>query len=113
MPVDVERRSRLYADSCSDALAVLDVDQRSGLAAQEAARRLAVYGRNKLERLKRASVLSLLLDQLRSVIVWLLGGAVVLSLLVGDGPEAIAIIVVLVINTAIGFFTSLNAVRSM
>ncbi len=113
MRVEAKTRSGLFAESCADALAVLDADQRSGLTAQDAARRLTVYGENKLERVKQISVLSLLIDQLRSMIVWLLCAAVVLSLLVGDVAEAIAIIVVLVINTAIGFFTSWNAIRSI
>ncbi|KUJ77219.1 ATPase [Ruegeria profundi] len=57
--------------------------------------------------------MTLLLDQFRSVIVWLLTAAAVLSLMVSDYPEAIAIFCVLAINTAIGFFTSWNALRSM
>lgn len=113
MRVETEKRVRLFAASDADALAVLEVDPKFGLSAQDAARRQTEYGLNKLERVKRISVLSLLMDQLRSVIVWLLGAAVVLSLLVGDVPEAVAIIVVLVINTMIGFFTSWNAIRSM
>ncbi|NNE51734.1 MAG: cation-transporting P-type ATPase [Sulfitobacter sp.] len=113
MRVEAEIRGKLYADDCAGSLAVLATDQLLGLTSHEAARRLEEYGENKLERVKRLSLLSLLIDQLRSVIVWLLGAAVVLSVLVGEYPEAIAIIVVLVINTAIGFFTSWNAIRSM
>lgn len=113
MPIDKEQRSGLYAASAADALALLEVDPRVGLTSQAADARLSVYGENRLDRVDRVSWFALLLDQLRSVIVWLLGAAVVLSLLVGDIPEAIAIVVVLLINTAIGFFTSWNAVRSM
>lgn len=113
MRIDAGQRSRLFFESRAHALEVLATDRDVGLTADEADRRLSIYGENKLERVKRVSVLSLLADQLRSVIVWLLGAAVVLSLLVGDVPEAIAIIVVLVINTMIGFFTSWNAIRSM
>lgn len=113
MRIDAKQRTGLFAQSRAAALAVLKTDPQSGLSTQDAEKRLSEYGENKLERVKRISVLSLLVDQLRSVIVWLLGAAVVLSLLVGDVPEAIAIIIVLVINTMIGFFTSWNAIRSM
>jgi len=113
MRIEEKRRTTLFAEGRDDALALLKTDPQSGLSAQDAAHRLTEYGPNKLERVKRISVLSLFLDQLRSVIVWLLAAAVVLSLLVGDVPEAIAVIVVLVINTMIGFFTSWNAIRSM
>ena len=46
-------------------------------------------------------------------IVGLLAAAAALSLMFGDWPEVIAILVVLVLNSAIGFVTELRAQRSM
>ncbi|MHA6261821.1 cation-translocating P-type ATPase [Arenibacterium sp. CAU 1754] len=107
------KRSALHAQSPLDSAAILSVDPVTGLSASEAARRKRIYGANRLERQKRRSLFSLLGDQVRSVIVWLLAAAAGLSAFVGDLPEAIAILCVLLINTALGFFTSWNAVRSM
>jgi hypothetical protein len=45
----------------------------------------------------------LALDQFRSVVVLLLLGASVVAALLGDALEAIAILVALVLNAAIGF----------
>lgn len=101
MPVDAAERSRLYARSRYKFLRLLDVDPATGLTSGEATERSGIYGVNQLTRQKRRSTLSLLTDQFRRVIFWLLSAAILLSLFVDDVPEAVAIIVVLVINTAI------------
>jgi Ca2+-transporting ATPase len=72
----------------------------SGLSAEEAARRLAQYGPNELKPPTPASILSILIDQVTSVVVWLLAVAALISWLLGDRIEAAAIAGVLVINTA-------------
>ncbi|WP_170608744.1 cation-translocating P-type ATPase [Ruegeria arenilitoris] len=113
MNLDPRTRGQVHAQDSAGALALLEVDLERGLSAEEAARRQKIYGENQLERAKRTTVLTLLLDQFRSVIVWLLTAAAVLSMMVSDYPEAIAIFCVLAINTAIGFFTSWKALRSM
>lgn len=113
MFADLDNRSRLYADTLSEALRKLDVDADTGLTLHQAVDRQRHYGRNVLTRKARRSWMSLLSDQFRSVIVWLLGAAAAVSVLTGDMAEAFAILCVLVINTAIGFTTSLNAIRSM
>jgi Ca2+-transporting ATPase len=79
----------------------------------EASERLAQYGPNQLRAPERASVLSILIAQLRSVIVALLGAAFVVSLMFGDRAEALAIAAVIVINTVIGLVTELRARRAM
>lgn len=110
---DIQDRSRLYSLSGREALAILDVDPDKGLNTAQVARRRKIYGPNLIARKKGRAVLLILADQFRSVIVWLLGAAAVLSVAVGEYPEALAIFFVLLINTAIGFFTSWRAIRSM
>jgi len=75
--------------------------------------RLARYGRNQLEPHRRRSVLSILAHQFASAIVALLAAAAVLSLAFSDWHEALAIVVVLLLNALIGFTTELKAERSM
>ncbi|MCA1297316.1 cation-translocating P-type ATPase [Stappia indica] len=113
MVADLESRSTVHADPPEEVLRKLGADADLGLSAGEAQARQRHYGKNAIARAARRGWLSLLLDQFRSVIVWLLAGAAAVSILSGDLAEAIAILSVLVINTAIGFTTSLNAIRSM
>jgi Ca2+-transporting ATPase len=91
----------------------LGVDPQRGLTAAEARRRLAKQEPNLLRTVGRRSPWAILLDQLKSVIVALLGSACLLSAFLGDWLEAAAIAAVLVVNTLIGFVTELRAVRSM
>jgi Ca2+-transporting ATPase len=84
-----------------------------GLSQEEAAGRLRRDGPNALARVPSAAALEILLTQLKSVVVALLGGAVVISVVTGDVIEALAIGVVLVINTAVGFVTELRARRAI
>ncbi len=91
----------------------LAVAPETGLSQAEARRRLVIHGPNRLRRQKPRSAVAILLHQFRSVIVWLLAVAALVSLILGDFAEASAIAVVLVLNSAIGFFTELRAARSM
>ena len=79
----------------------------------EAHERLQRDGPNALAPPEHTSVLSILVGQLKSVIVLLLAGAVAISLAFGDRAEALAIAAVLVVNTIIGMVTELRARRAM
>jgi len=111
-----ENRAHDGASHAQPAAAVLEalaVAPSDGLTDAEAARRRASYGPNLLRRTRRRGVLRILSDQFRSIIVWLLAGAAVLSFLFGELNETLAIIAVIVINAALGFGTELKALRSM
>ena len=85
----------------------------TGLTDTEARRRLARVGPNLIATKKRAGALTLLLHQLASPVVYLLAAACALSLYFGDWQEATAVFAVLVVNTGLGFFTELQAARSV
>lgn len=85
----------------------------AGLTDAEARQRRARFGANVIATTERAGRLSLLLHQLASPVVYLLAAAGGLSLYFGDWQEAAAVIAVLAINTGLGFFTELRAVRSV
>lgn len=111
MPKDGSENA--FAKDVGAVAEALGTDPSSGLAPDEVARRLKEYGPNRLRRQKRKSLLTILQHQFASVIVWLLTAAAVLSFVLGDLADGIAIVGVLVINGAIGFFTELRAARSM
>ena len=102
-----------WSRTADDVLDAVDVEPELGLSSSEALRRLAVYGDNSLSAGKARSAAGILVDQLRSLVVLLLLAAAALSLLWGDVAESIAIVIVVVLNTMIGFSTELKAVRSM
>lgn len=85
----------------------------TGLSHRQAARRLALFGPNALKTRKPVGTFRLVANQLESPVVALLAAAALLAFLFGEWKEAAAIVVVLVINTIIGFVTELRAVRSM
>ena len=105
--------SLAYALPAATVLDQQHVTVTAGLSAPEAAARLGRYGPNTLLTHPEPTALAILIDQFRSPVVWLLGAAAGVAALFGEWTEAIAILAVLVINTAIGFVTELRAVRSM
>ncbi len=91
----------------------LDVAASRGLSEDEARSRRAVFGANQLREAPSQPFWEILGRQLRSLITALLAAAAAIAFVFGDTHEATAIAVVIVINTSIGFFTELRAVRSM
>jgi P-type Ca2+ transporter type 2C len=84
------------------ALAVLQTDPAAGLAADEASRRRAAAGPNELEEKRRPSFLSLLFDQFKDFLVLILVAAAVVSIALGQWVDAGAIILIVILNAAIG-----------
>ena len=84
-----------------------------GVSEGEARRRLAEYGPNLLSPPVPEPWQRILLAQFRSVVVVLLVAVFALAMLVGDFLEAAAIGAVLLVNTGVGFFTEVRAIRAM
>jgi Ca2+-transporting ATPase len=93
-------------------LQALQVGLAEGLTVDEATARRERFGPNMLTEFRTTSWLTILWRQLRSFVVYLLMGGATLSFALGDHLEGFAIVVVIVINTLIGFVTELRAVRS-
>jgi Ca2+-transporting ATPase len=88
-------------------------DAKKGLTSDEAAQRLAKHGPNVLAQALQRSTMSILIAQFRSLIVALLVIAMVIAFAMGDSLEAFAILIVIVINAAIGFFTEWKAEQAL
>jgi Ca2+-transporting ATPase len=91
----------------------LESDARLGLTAEEAGRRLRLYGPNAPERQRRPPYLRLLLDQLVDPLVLLLVAAAAVSAAIGDANEGIAIAAILLLNGALGFWQEVGAERAI
>ena len=91
----------------------LDVEREKGLDRQQAERRLKEYGANLLRKHKQKSIWLILVEQFKSLIIGLLAVASLVAFWFGEWIEGWAILVVILINALIGFFTELRAIRSM
>ena len=97
----------------AEAFERLQADAAMGLTQAEAARRLAQYGPNTLAQAHQRSTLAIFLAQFRSLIVALLVAATVIAFAMGENIEAVAILVVIVLNAGIGFFTEWKAEQAL
>lgn len=102
-----------WAERADGVVTSLETSVQDGLSAGQVKNRRARFGKNVLRQIKPKSGWAILLDQLKSLIVALLVVAAVLSFAFGDWVEGLAIVVVILINTVIGFVTEIRAVRSM
>lgn len=89
------------------------VRQELGLTPDEVNRRRKQFGRNALREESSVSVIAILAGQFKSVIMVLLAAAAILSFVFSQWVDGTAIVVAMIINAAIGFFTELRAVRAM
>jgi Ca2+-transporting ATPase len=85
----------------------------NGLSAPEAARRLAANGPNELKEARPISPLQILFGQFQNLIVWILIGAGLVSGLLGEVVDCIAILAIVVLNAVIGFCHEFNAEKSI
>lgn len=102
-----------YALPLAEVIQRLGTDIEMGLTQAEAARRLAQYGPNTLAQAHQRSTLSILVAQFRSLIVALLVVATAIAFAMGDIIEALSILVVIVINAVIGFWTEWKAEQAL
>lgn len=94
------------------ALAMLG-SSRAGLSQEVAARRLAEHGPNELRQAEAIRPLALLLAQFKSLIVWILVAAALVSGILGEWADCIAILAIVVVNGLIGFYQEYGAERSL
>ncbi len=84
-----------------------------GLSTEEAQQRVQQYGPNALREAKPIHPLAILLGQFNSLVIWLLIGAGVVSGLLGEWIDSIAILTIVVLNAIIGFFQEYKAERAI
>jgi len=85
------------------------VNSAAGLSATEAKRLLSEHGLNEIEREKSRPAWLLFAEQFKSPLVIILIFACIVSLVLGEKIEAVAIGAILVINALIGFFQEYRA----
>lgn len=91
----------------------LSTDQVKGITNEIAAARLKKFGLNQLNQKQRSSLLFLFLKQFQDFMVLVLLAATLLSGLLGEYVDAIAIIVIVLMNSILGFFQEQKAEKSL
>ncbi|RZJ78189.1 MAG: ATPase, partial [Flavobacterium sp.] len=94
-------------------LSAMGTEANAGISKTEAIKRGADFGLNNHKAQQQKKVWAMLLDQFKSPIVYLLFIAATASLYFEETMEAIAILIVIVVNAMIGFFMELQARSSM
>ncbi|MDI1240558.1 MAG: calcium-translocating P-type ATPase, PMCA-type [bacterium] len=102
-----------YVYSAEQITGLLDVDVLQGLSSKVADARLNTDGPNTMEAAVGISPWRILLGQFSSIVVWLLAFAAIVAWLTDSQIEAIAILVVLILNALIGFAIEWRAGRAL
>ncbi|HLD02328.1 MAG TPA: HAD-IC family P-type ATPase, partial [Candidatus Nanoarchaeia archaeon] len=85
----------------------------TGLSSGEAKDRLEKHGLNELVKKRRTSIFKLLLNQLRSIVVYILLAALAISILTDQFLDATVIGAILILNTLLGFIQEFKAEKSI
>ena len=91
----------------------LNSNHQTGLSHAQADALMSIHGQNALPEKQRRAAWRMLLDQLTDFMVMVLIAAAVISGLVGDIQDTIAILVIVLLNTAIGFIQEYRTERAM
>lgn len=92
-----------YAGTVKAVAELLNSSVARGLTHDEAARRLEVHGENRLTTRSRRSLIELIVEQFRNLLVVLLFLAAALSFFLGSLNDGIVLMAIVVINALVGF----------
>jgi len=102
-----------FSKSQGEVLNKLDVNQSIGLSSSEAKARLEKYGENKLKSKPKKSLISLFFAQLKDMLIYVLLGAAVITLAIGEYVDSIIIILVVILNAVIGVVQEYKAGKAI
>jgi Ca2+-transporting ATPase len=87
--------------------------QAAGLSSAEAADRLKHYGPNEIKETARRTLFMMFLDQFKDFMILVLIGAAIVSGVIGEVVDTIAIVVIVILNAIIGFVQEYRAEQAM
>ncbi|WP_447962772.1 cation-translocating P-type ATPase [Nitrospira sp. Ecomares 2.1] len=97
----------------SDVAQRLGVDPQTGLNAREVRRRTRRYGHNTIPEHRQRSLSRIFIDQFTDFMILVLLGAAIVSGMLGQRMDALAIIIIVMLNGIIGFVQEYRADRAM
>lgn len=102
-----------FSKSSDETLNELAVNPAVGLSSDEVNSRLEKYGPNKLKGKPKKSLISLFFAQLKDMLIYVLLGATIITIAIGEYVDAIIIIFVVILNAAIGVFQEYKAEKAI
>ncbi|SHN28552.1 cation-transporting P-type ATPase [Chitinophaga sp. CF418] len=106
-------RLRAYKHSVGELVRILETDIRKGLAPSQVNLRREMFGPNAIITPGNFRILKILWHQFKSPVMLLLLAAACISAYYREWADALAIVMVLLINAGMGFFMEWQAFRSM
>ena len=102
-----------HTQTIEDLTRELGTDLEKGLSQEEAARRLEQYGPNELVERGVKSPWKILWEQLTGIMVVILIISAVISFALGEYTDAVVIMIIVVLNAALGFTQEYRAEKAM
>jgi Ca2+-transporting ATPase len=102
-----------YRLGVEQALTEMKSNAQTGLTEAEASQRLERFGRNTLPKGESASVFTIFLSQFKNLLVIVLIVAAVLSFVLGDIEDAIVILIIVILNAALGTYQEYQAEKAL
>jgi Ca2+-transporting ATPase len=102
-----------FSKSKEEVLKEFEVDPLSGLTSDEAKTRLNKYGENKLKGKPKKSFIKLFLSQLQDMLIYVLLGAAVITVAIGEYVDFIIIVLVVLLNAIIGVLQEFKAEKAI
>ena len=99
--------------TAEESLERLDVTIEEGLSKTQARERLEMFGKNELVEANKKTIWNILWAQVSDTMVLILIAAAVISVIIGDWKDAIAIVAIVIINTIIGLVQEYRAEQAM
>lgn len=85
----------------------------AGITSEEAGARLRSFGPNELAEKKRKTAFRMLLDQFSDFMILILIAAALISGFIGEASDTVAIVVIVLLNAALGFSQEYRAEKAM
>jgi len=101
-----------YKKTANQSLTLLN-SQQKGLASKEARERLAHYGKNELQTSKKISKFSLLLEQVKNPLIYILLIAIAVSIFLKSFLDAAVISAIIILNTLFGFYQEFKSEKAL
>lgn len=102
-----------YKLSKEDVLKELQVDPEKGLTQVEVEQRLKKYGKNKIPEKKSKNFLEIFFNQFKEFLIIVLLIATLISFLLGEVKDAVAILLIVIINSLLGSFQEFKAEKTL
>lgn len=99
--------------SVHDTAVMLDSDEKNGLTEAEAQKRLQKNGTNQLREPPKKNVAEAFLEQLNDPLIYVLLAAAAVSLFLHEVSDAVIILVVVLLNAAVGLIQEGKAQKAL